>query len=91
MSLNIFTNPQEELNLIICITVTGLPSVIIFTGSGLVEITAQGLPPNLTDAHFLLTAVLLPIFLGGSKGLCSQGKPGPPCLLLFTSNINTSS
>ena len=61
MSLNIFTNPQERLNLIkfdqICITVTGLPSVIIFTGSGLVEIIAPRLPPNLTDAHLLLTAV----------------------------------
>ena len=60
MSLNIFTNPQERLNLIkfdqICITVTGLP-VIIFTGSGLVEIIAPRLPPNLTDAHLLLTAV----------------------------------
>ena len=62
LSLNIFTNPQERLNrsdkvLQICITVTGLPSVIIFTGSGLVEIIAPRLPPNLADAHLLLTAV----------------------------------
>ena len=41
----------------ICITVPGLPSVIVFTGSALVEIIAPRLPPNLTDAHLHLTAV----------------------------------
>ena len=61
-SLNIFTNPQERAKsdkvlTKICITVTGLPSVIIFTGSGLVEIIAPRLPPNLADAHLHLTAV----------------------------------
>ena len=34
-----------------------MPSVIIFTGSGLVEIIAARLPPNLADAHLHLTAV----------------------------------
>ena len=61
MSLNIFTNPQERLNLIKfrpnlhhCYWVA---SVIIFTGSSLVEIIAPRLPPNLADAHLHLTAV----------------------------------
>ena len=41
----------------ICTTVTWLPSVLIFTGSGLVEIIPSRLPPNLADAHLHLTAV----------------------------------
>ena len=60
MSLNIFTNPKERLNLIkFCQNLHNCywVAVIIFTGSGLVEIIAPRLPPNLTDAHLLLTAV----------------------------------